>query len=350
MFGLIGHLTNLSHAQRVARDLGYDEYACQDLEFWCMAPPQAVDEITITSVTGQVIHGQYVESCFLPEMLAQGKFKTAMRKVLNAMALVQKRGIDITALGGFSSIIFENFSLEKLLNVRDITLDIRRFTTGNTHTAYILSQQVEQGAARYGIDLHRATVAVVGATGDIGSGVCRWLTRHSGPKELLLVARDYERLERLQQELGSGTILPVEEALSRADIVVWVASLNQGMAIDPATLRTPCLLIDGGYPKNMAGALQRPGVYVLDGGMVEHSLDIDWKIMSFLNVPNPARQFFACFAESMLLEFEGLHFNFSWGRNYITVEKMEQIGSLSRKHGFRPLLEISGAGSEPVIQ
>ncbi|MBW4699928.1 MAG: long-chain acyl-[acyl-carrier-protein] reductase [Aphanocapsa lilacina HA4352-LM1] len=341
MFGLIGHLTNLSHAQRVARDLGYDEYASHDLEFWCMAPPQAVDEITITSVTGQVIHGQYVESCFLPEMLAQGRFKTAMRKILNAMALVQKRGIDITALGGFSSIIFENFSLDKLLNVRDITLDIQRFTTGNTHTAYILCQQVEQGAVRYGIDLAKATVAVVGATGDIGSAVCRWLTDRAGIHELLLVARDAERLDRLQQELGTGRILPVEEALPKADIVVWVASMNQGMAIDPAGLRTPCLLIDGGYPKNMAGALQRPGIHILDGGMVEHSLDIDWQIMSFLNVPNPARQFFACFAESMLLEFEGLHFNFSWGRNHITVEKMAQIGSLSKKHGFWPLLEPS---------
>jgi fatty aldehyde-generating acyl-ACP reductase len=338
MFGLIGHLTSLPHAQSVAQQLGFDEYASHDLEFWCMAPPQAVDEITITSITGQVIHGQYVESCFLPEMLAQGKFKTAMRKVLNAMALVQKRGIDITALGGFSSIIFENFNLERLLNVRDITLDIRRFTTGNTHTAYILCQQVEQGAALHGIDLATATIAVVGATGDIGSAVCRWIADRLSPKELLLVARDQERLENLRRELDCGRIATTEDALPKADIIVWVASMNQGMSIDPTTLRNPCLLIDGGYPKNMSGSIVGKGVHVLDGGMVEHSLDIDWKIMSFLNVPNPARQFFACFAESMLLEFEGLHCNFSWGRNYITPEKMEQIGALSRKHGFRPLL------------
>lgn len=338
MFGLIGHLTSLAHAQSVARQLGFDEYAEHDLEFWCMAPPQAVDEITITSVTGQVIHGQYIESCFLPEMLAQGKFKTAMRKVLNAMALVQKRGIDITALGGFSSIVFENFNLERLLNVRDIKVDIRRFTTGNTHTAYIICQQVEQGAERCGINLSDATVAVVGATGDIGSAVCRWISSRLHPRDLLLVARDQERLEHLRSELGMGKALTVEQALPLADIVVWVASLNQGLLIDTAALRSPCLLIDGGYPKNMSGTLQRKGVHVLDGGMVEHSLDIDWQIMSFLNVPNPARQFFACFAESMLLEFEGLHYNFSWGRNHITLAKMEQIGELSRKHGFRPLL------------
>lgn len=33
MFGLIGHLTSLEHAQAVARDLGYPEYADQGLDF-----------------------------------------------------------------------------------------------------------------------------------------------------------------------------------------------------------------------------------------------------------------------------------------------------------------------------
>jgi len=113
MFGLIGHLTSLEHAQSVAQELGYPEYADQGLDFWCSAPPQIVDHITVTSITGQIIEGKYVESCFLPEMLANRRIKAATRKILNAMAHAQKHGIDITALGGFSSIIFENFNLEQ---------------------------------------------------------------------------------------------------------------------------------------------------------------------------------------------------------------------------------------------
>ncbi len=107
MFGLIGHLTSLEHAQAVAKELGYPEYADQGLDFWCSAPPQIVDTIKVTSLTGQKIEGRYVESCFLPEMLANRRIKAAMRKILNAMAHAQKNGINITALGGFSSIIFE---------------------------------------------------------------------------------------------------------------------------------------------------------------------------------------------------------------------------------------------------
>lgn len=175
MFGLIGHLTSLEHAQAVAEDLGYPEYANQGLDFWCSAPPQVVDNFQVKSVTGQVIEGKYVESCFLPEMLTQRRIKAAIRKILNAMALAQKVGLDITALGGFSSIVFEEFNLKQNNQVRNVELDFQRFTTGNTHTAYVICRQVESGAKQLGIDLSQATVAVCGATGDIGSAVCRWL-------------------------------------------------------------------------------------------------------------------------------------------------------------------------------
>ena len=39
-------------------------------------------------------------------------------------------------------------------------------------------------------------------------------------------------------------------------------------------------------------------------------------------------------ARRFLLEFEKCHTNFSWGRNNITLEKMEFIGAASEKHGF----------------
>ncbi|MEX0269950.1 long-chain acyl-[acyl-carrier-protein] reductase [Leptolyngbyaceae cyanobacterium UHCC 1019] len=339
MFGLIGHLTSLEHAQSVANELGYPEYANQGLDFWCSAPPQIVDDITVTSITGQTIYGKYVESCFLPEMLANRRIKAATRKIINAMAHAQKHGIDITALGGFSSIIFENFNLQQIQQVRNVKLEFERFTTGNTHTAYIICRQLEQLAPTLGIELSKATVAVCGATGDIGSAVCRWLNARTDVAEILLIARNQERLHDLQAELGRGKIMDLNEALPKADIIVWVASMPKGVEIDPNTLKQPCLLIDGGYPKNLATRVQRPGVHILNGGIVEHSLDIDWKIMKIVNMDVPGRQLFACFAESMLLEFEKWYTNFSWGRNRITVEKMDQIGHASVKHGFRPLLD-----------
>ena len=200
MFGLIGHLTSLDHARAVARDLGYPEYADQGLDFWCSAPPQIVDTIKVTSATGQQIEGRYVESCFLPEMLAARRIKAATRKIINAMAHAQKHGVDITALGGFSSIIFENFNLHQIQRVRNIKLDFQRFTTGNTHTAYIICRQLEAAADKININLSDATVAVCGATGDIGSAVCRWLTEKTDIKNWILLERNQERINLLQEE------------------------------------------------------------------------------------------------------------------------------------------------------
>jgi len=334
MFGLIGHSTSLDEARAKALALGYPEYAEGDFEMWCVAPPQLVETVQVTSATGQVIEGAYIDSVFVPEMLS--RFKTAKRKVLSAMELAQKHGIAITALGGFTSIIFENLNLLNEQQIRNTRLEWERFTTGNTHTAWVICQQVEQNAPRLGIDLNRAKVAVVGATGDIGSAGCRWLQRR-GVGELLLVARRPQPLLDLQSALGEGRILSQEEALAEADVVVWVASLPQGLSLDASSLRRPCLMIDGGYPKNLDSRFAGEGVHVIKGGIVEFWQDIGWQMMAVAEMDNPRRQLFACFAEAMLLEFEAIHTNFSWGRNNISLANMERIGEASLRHGFKAL-------------
>ena len=332
MFGLIGHSTSFEDAKRKASLLGFDHIADGDLDVWCTAPPQLVENVEVKSATGISIEGSYIDSCFVPEMLS--RFKTARRKVLNAMELAQKKGINITALGGFTSIIFENFNLLQHKQIRNTSLEWERFTTGNTHTAWVICKQLETNAPRIGIDLKKATVAVIGATGDIGSAVCRWLINKTGISELLMVARQQEPLALLQKELDGGTITSLDEALPQADIVVWVASMPKTIEIDTDNLKKPCLMIDGGYPKNLDEKFQGEDIYVLKGGIVEFFNDIGWNMMELAEMQNPQREMFACFAEAMILEFEKCHTNFSWGRNNISLEKMEFIGEASLKHGF----------------
>jgi fatty aldehyde-generating acyl-ACP reductase len=350
MFGLIGHSTSLAEARDKARSLGYDEYAEGDLDMWCAAPPQLLERVQVTSPTGKTIEGAYIDSVFVPEMLR--RFKTAKRKVLKAMELAQKSGIDITALGGFTSIIFEDMNLLREERISAVQLDWQRFTTGNTHTAWVICQQVLTQAPRLGIDLASAKVAVVGASGDIGSAVCRWLQRQ-GVGELLLVARRPQPLLDLQASLGEGRILALEEALAEAQVVVWVASLPESLQINPDTLPRPCLMIDGGYPKNLDAKAAAPGVHVLKGGIVEFWQDIGWQMMEVAEMARPQRQMFACFAEAMLLDFEERHTNFSWGRNNITLEAMDWIGAASLRHGFCALgLEDPAAplaGAAPAL-
>jgi len=343
MFGLIGHSTSFEDAKRKASMLGFDHIADGDLDVWCTAPPQLVENVEVKSATGISIEGSYIDSCFVPEMLS--RFKTARRKVLNAMELAQKKGINITALGGFTSIIFENFNLLQHKQIRNTSLEWERFTTGNTHTAWVICKQLEINAPRIGIDLKKATVAVIGATGDIGSAVCRWLINKTGISELLMVARQQEPLALLQKELNGGTITSLDEALPQADIVVWVASMPKTIEIDTNNLKKPCLMIDGGYPKNLDEKFQGENIYVLKGGIVEFFNDIGWNMMELAEMQNPQREMFACFAEAMILEFEKCHTNFSWGRNNISLEKMEFIGAASLKHGFSAI----GLDKQPKV-
>ncbi len=343
MFGLIGHSTSFEDAKRKASMLGFDHIADGDLDVWCTAPPQLVENVEVKSATGISIEGSYIDSCFVPEMLS--RFKTARRKVLNAMELAQKKGINITALGGFTSIIFENFNLLQHKQIRNTSLEWERFTTGNTHTAWVICKQLEINAPRIGIDLKKATVAVIGATGDIGSAVCRWLINKTGISELLMVARQQEPLALLQKELDGGTITSLDEALPQADIVVWVASMPKTIEIDTDNLKKPCLMIDGGYPKNLDEKFQGENIYVLKGGIVKFFNDIGWNMMELAEMQNPQREMFACFAEAMILEFEKCHTNFSWGRNNISLEKMEFIGAASLKHGFSAI----GLDKQPKV-
>ena len=139
----------------------------------------------------------------------------------------------------------------------------------------------------------------------------------------------------LQQELGGGRILPLDQALPEADVVVWVASMPRTLEIDNNSLKKPCLMIDGGTPR-ISIPVAGGGIHVLKGGIVEFCRDIGWSMMALAEMERPQRQMFACFAEAMLLEFERCHTNFSWGRNNITLEKMDFIGAASVR-GFSTL-------------
>jgi len=140
------------------------------------------------------------------------------------MAYAQKHGINITALA--LSIIFE--------------LQFAADQASSQHYAGIPTPVIRIQPILFvgrwnkhrnsGIELSNATVA--GATGDIGSAVCR-LRCPTDVAELLLIARNPERLQELQSALGRGKIMGLEEALPRQ--ILWSGLLVcRRVEIDPA--------------------------------------------------------------------------------------------------------------------
>ena len=90
------------------------------------------------------------------------------------------------SLGGFSSILIEG-NFEQLGERRQTV-----FTTGNTLTVGFIVQGVKRMCALEGRSLRDATLLIVGASGDVGSGCARCLAPLV--KRVQLNARKVERL------------------------------------------------------------------------------------------------------------------------------------------------------------
>ena len=69
MFGLIGHSTSFEDAKRKASLLGFDHIADGNLDVWCTAPPQLVENVEVKSATGISIEAVSYTHLTLPTIL-----------------------------------------------------------------------------------------------------------------------------------------------------------------------------------------------------------------------------------------------------------------------------------------
>ena len=197
--------------------------------------PMPICDVALRSAQGFDSRGVYVDVFLLPTRTPA--LRAALVKVRAACRQAAATGARIGVLGGFSSIVGEQTGA-RLTDEFGLP-----FTTGNTLTAAVIATQVERAAS----DLAAPTIAVVGAAGDVGSGVCRIL--HSKGLELLLVGRARPPLERLAIELAGQRVCSWAEAAPQADCVVLVASTMHG-AISLASVPKHATVLDAGHPPN----------------------------------------------------------------------------------------------------
>jgi predicted amino acid dehydrogenase len=264
-FALIGHQESWRAASDVLAVLRGPELTpipddeVPDIFPWI--PPRAVCHIDVRSVLGNTAHGLYIDSFIPPDRLDRTFLRENLTRVRGAAAYAVKEGAKIVSLGGFSSILIEgNFDH---LPKQGATV----FTTGNTLTVAFIVQGIKRMCALQGRDLRTATLLIVGATGDVGSGCARCLAPLV--KRVILNARNAERLQTLATELRADGV--------RADIATDLQHLPAcaDTVICAASLDTPLLLLDGidpdaivcdaGYPKNLSPGTC--GARVFSGGL-----------------------------------------------------------------------------------
>ena len=280
--------------------------------------------------THQEIVGNFITVPMLPRQFLEMDRQWVLEKVIAGAVMAQSLGAQIVGLGGYNSVVGE--AGRAVANRLDVAV-----TSGNSYTVATALQATLAAAQAMELDVNRAKVAVIGATGSIGSVCARVLAR--SVTRLTLVARSQSRLQVLADKIHNehhktslGIEVDIERGIRDADIVIS-ASSSGGNIVKPEFLKQGAIVCDVALPHDVCRevALARPDVLVLEGGVVEVPGDVDFAF----DFGYPKGMALACMAETMILTMERRFENYSIGRG-LEYDRVEEIAHLAKRHGFRP--------------
>ncbi|MFQ5576645.1 MAG: shikimate dehydrogenase, partial [Anaerolineae bacterium] len=232
----------------------------------------------------------------------------------------------ILGLGAFTSVVGDG----GLTIARRLDIPV---TTGDSYTVAAAVEAVKRAARELNITLSRATGAVVGATGAIGS-VCAQLLAPDVARIILLGRRikALNEVKYLVEQTGqTETRVSADMSdLQQADVVITVSSAVEAI-IQPRHLKPGAVICDVARPRDVSTnvARQRPDVLVIEGGMVKVPGPVNFNF----NFGFPPQMAFACMAETMILAMEQRYQSFTLGKE-LSLPKVQEISRLAQKHGF----------------
>jgi fatty aldehyde-generating acyl-ACP reductase len=245
-------------------------------------------EISRFKVNGLL--GYFVGCPLTSEQMLKLNHSFVLKRIIQTCNVAKSLGVKIISLGAFSAIATHQG--KDLIGKIDINV-----TTGRALTIGAVYEQV--------LRLKYDKVAIVGAEGAIGKGLCSLL------KDVIKVGRKNF------------------DDLYSADLIVSTTNTTKEI-IDENKLKLGSVIIDVSKPSTIKRNITREDVKVIDGGLVKLPHDVNLGV-HFDCANNVV---FACMAEPMVLALEGKYSNYSIGDD-ISVEKVKEILELSKKHGFK---------------
>lgn len=331
-FAVIGHPYNFQHLVRYFKHLQPDiELPSKEVveKLFELTPAyKSFDVKDYTSKTGKKTRGYFIMCPIIPDMVALNP-ERVVEKVVQACKVAENLGVGIVTLGGFTSIAGERYgkALSSAINIP--------VTTGNTFTVTLTIDGILKAAKLMGIDLPSAKVTVIGGGGDIGGACARILSQKV--KQVTITGRNEKNLmenERLLAYFGSAkvdTSTNNNEAIADADIVLAAASTAQSV-IDFNRFKPGAVVCDVGYPKNISYTeCQRKDILIFSGGIAKLPMPFD---LGF-DIGMPSNEvLYGCFSECVILDLEERYENYSWGKGNMTLEKIDFMREIGKKHGF----------------
>ncbi len=380
--GTFAFLIHYTEEEDIFRsDPSFRQFDAAELSNWCdwvkqCGPGLARAIPKVTSKAGATAEGWIVSVPLLARDMKGADRKLATAMVREGVDLAHGAGAARVGLGAFTSIVTRGGEM--------VTDRGAAITSGNTLTTISAVKGIEDLAARSGIDLGAAHVAVIGASGAIGRLAGLMLARKAGrlslvgnaanpfsPRLLAGVADEIAGLMTRPLAAGAGRFaealaaaLPrmggdlaakglaerlrnlwlahgevprlawnvaLETALEAADIVL-VATSSEVALIDPDRLKPGTLVCDVARPRNvMPGTGARGRVLVFDGGLIAPPFPID--LGPFQTLPRDLC--WGCLGETMLLALARETKDYSIGAR-LSLEDADHLAELAARHGFDP--------------
>jgi fatty aldehyde-generating acyl-ACP reductase len=291
-------------------------------------PPVYLSEINgiRSASTGREIKGWLIACPFTPPTMMSQPVETVYRKIVACGHMAEELGAKILGLGAYTSVVGD--AGKTIADRLDIPV-----TTGDSYTVTMAVDAIREAARVMGISMPDATIAIVGATGTIGSVCARMLAGESA--KLVLVGRRMDALETLREECSTGSAEVVAstemDAIYDADLILAVTSAVHAV-IEPRHLKPGAVVCDVARPRDVSKrvAAERDDVLVIEGGMVEVPGPVDFHF----DFGFPPRMAYACMAETMALALEGRYEDYTIGKA-IEVAQALEIGEIAARHGFK---------------
>ncbi|PID85921.1 MAG: shikimate dehydrogenase, partial [Chloroflexi bacterium] len=262
-------------------------------------PPVFISEIKgiCSKANGRSLKGWFVACPLTPTRMVTLPPAVVYKKIIQTGQYAEKLGARLLGLGAFTSVVGDGgITISQNLDIP--------VTTGDSLTVAMAVRAIREAAQIMGTFLESAKVAIIGATGAIGSVCANMLA--PDVRQLLLIGRRQEKLNEVAASARKrgcqDVILSSDMAqLHEAHLIITVTSAVESI-IEAKHLRPGAIVCDVARPRDISRqvAEQRPDVLVIEGGMVEVPGPVDFGF----NFGFPPKMAYACMAETMVLALE----------------------------------------------
>ena len=311
-----------------ARRLSFAERERYLRHFAPRANPVVASSFDVRSTTGARVRFYAIVLPFTSRQMKQWlddqDFFRVRHSIDKAIKVARFIGCDVIALGQYTSIVTRNATT---LQLPEIGL-----TTGNSYTIALALEAIDRAMEERGLDPSAATLAIVGASGNIGQTCAEILAPRFGQTVLLgsQSPSAVRRLARLQGRVPRARTATDPSAIAAAHVVLAAANAPEPF-LGADHFGPDAIVCDLSVPAAVRQDVRnvRPDLLLIGGGIARLPFGEDHGIPGF---PLPAGQVYGCMAEALLLGLEGVRDATFTG--ILPAEHVTRLGAMAKRHGF----------------